>query len=198
MQRLADETERAWQALIAADWPRLRALLEADIGYRSRQLADGGLERLLADLHPNVSWADGTLAVGTRSQDLLAQDLAGQGVLLMPSVFVWPSTVSGYAPPWRPGLMYPARGVGGLWQRPDGNTAGPLIRLLGANRAAILTGLDEPAPTAELARRHGLAPSSVSAHLSVLREAGLLTSHRHGHQVRYELTPLGIALVSGG
>lgn len=37
VQRLADLTERAWQALVAPDWPRLRALLEADIAYRSRQ-----------------------------------------------------------------------------------------------------------------------------------------------------------------
>ena len=40
----------------------------------------------------------------------------------------------------------------------------------------------------------GLAVSSVSAHLSVLRDAGLLTSRRYGHQVLYERTPLGSAL----
>ncbi|MZE77244.1 ArsR family transcriptional regulator, partial [Streptomyces sp. SID5475] len=51
--------------------------------------------------------------------------------------------------------------------------------------------------TTGLARRLGLAPSSVSAHLSALRDAGLLTSHRYGHQVLYERTPLGIALAAG-
>jgi len=54
----------------------------------------------------------------------------------------------------------------------------------------VLCALGEPAP----ARLLGLAPSSVSAHLSVLRAAGLLTSRRYGHQVLYERTPLGIAL----
>ncbi|GAA2627673.1 hypothetical protein GCM10010307_16790 [Streptomyces vastus] len=44
----------------------------------------------------------------------------------------------------------------------------------------------------------GLAPSSVSAHLSALRAAGLLVSRRYGHQVLYERTPLGMALASGG
>jgi DNA-binding transcriptional ArsR family regulator len=34
----------------------------------------------------------------------------------------------------------------------------------------------------------------VSAHLSVLRATGLLTSRRYGHQVLYERTPLGITL----
>jgi DNA-binding transcriptional ArsR family regulator len=38
----------------------------------------------------------------------------------------------------------------------------------------------------------------VSAHLTVLRDAGLLTARRYGHQVLYERTPLGIALTSGG
>lgn len=68
------------------------------------------------------------------------------------------------------------------------------MRLLGANRAAILGGLGEPATTTALAHRHGLALSSVSAHLAVLRDAGLLTSRRYGHQVLYERTPLGGAL----
>jgi DNA-binding transcriptional ArsR family regulator len=34
----------------------------------------------------------------------------------------------------------------------------------------------------------------VSEHLSALRDAGLLTSYRVGHQVVYERTPLGIAV----
>jgi hypothetical protein len=32
----------------------------------------------------------------------------------------------------------------------------------------------------------------------VLRDSGLLVSRRYGHQVLYERTPLGMALVSGG
>ncbi|GGU43955.1 transcriptional regulator [Streptomyces albospinus] len=196
VQELADATERAWHALLAPDWPRLRALLEAEIAYRSRQLADGGLHRLFADLHPRLSWSDGTLSVRTRTDFVQMQDLDGRGVLLLPSVFVWPDVVSGFDPPWQPTVIYPARGIGGLWQGP---AAGPaLARLLGANRAAVLAALDAPATTSALAHRLGLAASSVSAHLSVLREAGLLTSRRHGHQVLYERTPLGIALAAGG
>ncbi|WKX72664.1 DUF5937 family protein [Streptomyces sp. XD-27] len=197
VQRLADVTERAWRALLAPDWPRLRALLDADIGFRSRQLAEGGLERLFADLHPGLAWADGTLTVRTPGHPPARQELDGRGLLLMPSVFVWPDVVSGFAPPWQPTVIYPARGVGGLWREPSRGAADALVRLLGANRAAILCDLTEPASTTALAHRHGLAPSSVSAHLSVLRGAGLLTSRRQGHQVLYERTPLGIALAAG-
>jgi DNA-binding transcriptional ArsR family regulator len=43
-----------------------------------------------------------------------------------------------------------------------------------------------------------MAMSSVSAHLSVLRDAGLLAARRYGHQVLYERTPLGSAVATGG
>ncbi|MFC4591674.1 ArsR/SmtB family transcription factor [Sphaerisporangium corydalis] len=196
VRRLADLTERAWHALVAPDWPRLRAVLEADVAYRSRRLADGGLEGLFADLHPTVGWAGGTLSLTTPPAPLGGLELGGRGVLLMPSVFVWPDVVSGFAPRWQPTVIYPARGMGALEQRPVPEAAVTLVRLLGASRAAILTGLDEPASTTELARRHALAPSSVSAHLSVLRQAALLTSRRQGHQVLYERTPLGTSLAT--
>lgn len=115
----------------------------------------------------------------------------------MPSVFVWPDVVSTFEPPWQPTLVYPARGIGGLWADPAEGTPDALARLLGRGRAAVLAALDEPAGTA-LAHRLRLAPSSVSAHLTTLREAGLLVSRRYGHQVLYERTPLGIALAAGG
>ncbi|MFI0784217.1 DUF5937 family protein [Streptomyces lydicus] len=193
IRELAEVTERAWHALLAPDWPRLRALLEAEIAHRSRQLAAGGLRRLFADLHPRVTWSDGTLTVRTRTDFVQTQDLAGRGVLLLPSIFVWPDVVSGFDPPWQPTVIYPARGIGGLWSPPQSGPA--LARLLGTNRAAVLTALDAPATTTALAHRLRLAPSSVSAHLSVLRDTGLLTASRHGHEVRYERTPLGEALL---
>ncbi|MGW7517567.1 DUF5937 family protein [Streptomyces sp. NPDC054796] len=197
VRELADLTGHAWHALLEPDWPRLRTLLEADIAYRAHQLAEGGLERLFADLHPGVTWSAGTLTVRTRFREVMTRKLSGRGVLLMPSVFVWPDVVSGFAPPWQPTVIYPARGVGGLWQRPTPDATGALVRLLGANRAAILTGLDEPASTKDLAERHELAPSSVSAHLSTLRDAGLLTARRAGARVLYERTALGVALLAG-
>lgn len=116
----------------------------------------------------------------------------------MPSVFVWPDVVSSFDPPWQPTLVYPARGIAGLWADPADRSPDTLVRLLGRGRAAVLTALDDPAATTALAHRLGLAPSSVSAHLTVLRDSGLLVARRYGHQVLYERTPLAMALVSGG
>ncbi|MFF9014711.1 DUF5937 family protein [Streptomyces sp. NPDC014870] len=195
VERLADLLQASWEALVAPDWPRLRALLEADVAYHSRRLAEGGLERLLAELHPGFAWRPdtATLTVAYRGEHIRA--LEGRGLVLMPSVFTWPDVVSGFDPPWQPTVAYPVRGIGGLWtEAPGDRTPDALARLLGRARADVLCALDEPAGTTALAHRLGLAPSSVSAHLSVLRDAGLLTSRRYGHQVLYERTPIGMAL----
>ncbi|AZQ39704.1 transcriptional regulator [Streptomyces cyaneochromogenes] len=197
VRRLADLTERAWHALLARDWPRHRAVLEADIAHRSRAVADGGLDALLTGLHPAVEWADDILTLRGYGDVPDAQRPDGRGVLLMPSVFVWPDVVSGFARPWQPTVIYPARGMGRVHTALVPRPPQALARLLGQQRAAVLVGLTTPSSTTELAGRHGLAPSTVSAHLSVLREAGLLVSRRQGHCVLYGRTALGDALADG-
>ncbi|MCL7428129.1 DUF5937 family protein [Streptomyces sp. YS415] len=197
VRRLADLTEQAWHALLAPDWPRHRAVLEGDIAHRSRQAADGGLDALLTGLHPGIGWAGHTLTLRMYGEVADAQHADGRGVLLMPSVFVWPDVVSGFARPWQPTVIYPARGMGRLHDSGPPSPSQALARLLGHHRAALLTGLTTPASTTELAARHGLAPSTVSAHLSVLREAGLLVSRREGLHVLYGRTELGEDLIRG-
>lgn len=196
VQLLADVKVRAWEALIEPHWPRLRTLLEADIAFHTRRLADGGLAALFEGLHPQVTWSQGTLTVHRSPES--ARTLEGTGLTLVPSVFVWPDVISGFEPPWQPAVVYPARGIGALWSETGVGAPDALERLLGPNRAAVLAALSEPASTTGLAMLLGLAPSSVSVHLSTLRGAGLLTSRRIRHQVLYERTPLGIALATGG
>ncbi|MFI6700779.1 DUF5937 family protein [Streptomyces sp. NPDC050509] len=191
---LAGLLERAWHELVEPDWPRLRTLLDADVAYHSRRLAENGLHGLLGELSPQLAWTAGSTLTIRGTHVSHTRVLGGEGLVLMPSVFCWPRVVSGYRPPWQPAVIYPVRGIGGLWTRPTDRTPDALARLLGRARADVLCALDEPAGTTTLARLLGLAPSSVSAHLSALRGAGLLTSRRYGHQVLYERTPLGIAL----
>ncbi|MFF4577139.1 DUF5937 family protein [Streptomyces sp. NPDC001389] len=197
VRQLADLLERAWTVLVEPHWPRLRALLEADVLFHSRRLAAGGLEALFDGLHPDLSWDSASLTLTIERPSAHARVLGGQGLLLMPSAFVWPQIAGGFDPPWQPTVVYPARGIGALWTPVREDTPAALARLLGRGRADVLCALEEPASTTALAHRLGLAPSTVSAHLKVLQEAGLLISARHGHQVRYERTPLAIALASG-
>jgi DNA-binding transcriptional ArsR family regulator len=186
---LADRLEECWHLLIAPHWPRLRDLLQADLLYRARQLGDYGLEHMLGDLHARVRWTGRSLVI--EGAEAARHRLSGSGLLLMPSAFIWPNVVLVIDPPAQPTLVYPARGIAELWQ-PAHTTQFPALgRLLGTTRASLLESLAEPASTHTLARRHGLAPSTVSEHLSVLRAAGLIARSRHRHSVMYEQTPLG-------
>jgi DNA-binding transcriptional ArsR family regulator len=70
-----------------------------------------------------------------------------------------------------------------------------LDALLGATRSAVLRSVDRGATTSQLARRLGTSLSSVSRHAAVLRDAGLITSHRYDKTVLHALTPLGVAIL---
>jgi DNA-binding transcriptional ArsR family regulator len=185
----------AWHALVEPVWQPVRALLEADIAYQSRRLAEGGLDRLFGGLHPALRWTGDTLTRAPGGDE--HHELGGRGVLLMPSVFKWEEVVVITQPPWQPTVIYPARGLGGLWEPARGPITGALSRLLGRTRAMLLAELDKPASTTWLAHRHGLAPGTVSEHLTVLRDAGLVTGQRHRHEIRYRRTAMGTALIRG-
>jgi DNA-binding transcriptional ArsR family regulator len=70
-----------------------------------------------------------------------------------------------------------------------------LAGVLGRGRARLLAELDEPASTKDLAGRTGITPGGVSQHLTALRAAGLLTSHRVGREVLYARTDIAESLL---
>jgi hypothetical protein len=193
---VADLLRAYWDRALAPHWPRVRALLEGDVLHRARQMADGGAERLFADVDPTVSWADGILSIDKRAQQDV--DLEERGLLFVPSVFTWPDVVLVTDPHWQPTIVYPARGVGTLWD--VGRTAAPdaLGALLGKVRAAVLMALYRPRSTTDLADALGVSAGGVSQHLSVLREAGLVHGHRVGRVVLYLRSPAGDGLVGAG
>ncbi len=185
-----------WEHLVRPHWPRLQALLDADIALRSRVLALEGLEALFAGLDDRLRWEDGALHMeGPSAPGRL--HLGNRGLVLMPSAFIWPELVLISEEPWQPTLVYPARGVGDLWLTP-GSPPEALARVLGRTRARILTRLTAPETTRGLAARLGLAPATVSTGLIALREAGLLESWRVGREVFYGRSPLGSSLVTQG
>jgi hypothetical protein len=189
---LADLFRVYWERALAPHWPRIRALLEGDVLYRARQLADGGAAALFADIHPEVSFADGTLRIDMPYE--VTADLGGRGLLFVPSAFTWPRPAASVEPPWQPFLVYPARGVGALWEPERAAPPEALAALLGARRATVLTALHAPRSTTELARALDLSPGSVSQHLTVLRQAGLVHGHRVGRAVLYVRSEKGESL----
>jgi DNA-binding transcriptional ArsR family regulator len=191
--RLADVIREYWQRALAPHWERLRGLLRGDVLYRGRRLADGGARLLFADLHPGAGFVDDELRIEKHWN--ATRTLDGRGLLLVPSAFTWPVISAITEPPWQPTLIYPARGVGLLWE--PGEIAAPeaLRALLGRRRAAVLAALDAPRPTAELAQRLGLSSPSVSQHLGVLKAAGLVHASRVGRLVLYARTQRGDGLL---
>jgi DNA-binding transcriptional ArsR family regulator len=189
---LADLIERAWHELVAPFWPEIEALLDADVAFRSRQLADQGLQPMMEGIDPRISWHADGVHLADKCPDIV--DLRGRGLVLMPSAFSWPLVIAISAEPWQPTIAYPARGIIGLWDKPP-PAPQALVTLLGRTRATLLASLDRPASTTALAQRHGMSPSGVSRHVIALRDAGLVTGTRHGHEVRYARTRLGTDLI---
>ncbi len=178
-----------WEIAVRPWWPQIRLVVEADMTYRARQLAMGGTRLLFADMHPNLRWHDGVLYIDKMISRHHAA-ASGRGLLLLPSVFAHKPAppVSPEAPP---SLVYPSRGVGTLWASAPTTGTRDLVSLIGAPRTKLLTLLEEPLPTVELARRLRVTPSAVSQHLRVLHATGLVTRARHGRQVLYRRSPLG-------
>jgi DNA-binding transcriptional ArsR family regulator len=160
-----------------------------------------GVSTTIGDLHPELSWEQGRIVLPRMADDPDAA-LGGRGLLFVPSVFIWPKLALGLDPPWPPALIYPARGVAALWERPGREQAGAarpgtaLDRLLGPSRAAILIALEEPASTTHLAATLGQSLGGIGDHLAVLREAGLISRARSGRSVLYRRTPVGDAVAA--
>ncbi|WP_406179625.1 ArsR family transcriptional regulator [Streptomyces sp. NBC_01006] len=181
-----------WEAAVRPYWPRIRAVLEADIAYRTRQLAEDGIQEVLARLHPTLRWSGDRLDSPDLAPAVL--DLDGKGLTLAPSAFALRCRLLTGPGPVPPAVVYPSRAVGTLWERRAASGEG-LARLLGRSRARLLAFTTSPATTTQLAARTGLSLGAVSQHLAVLRDAGLVTSHRYRREVHYATSELGGALL---
>jgi DNA-binding transcriptional ArsR family regulator len=182
----------AWRALIAPDWPRLRVICERDVLFRAGELGRAGWAAAFAGL-PNVRWRDNGIDL-PRLRRATPVPSDGSGLLLMPSVFIWPGNAAFSEPPWPRAVIYPARGVGALWEAAPATDAGALGALIGPSRARVLRALASPASTTHLARDLNLALGATGDHLAVLLRAGLVDRARDGRSVIYRRTPLGDAL----
>jgi DNA-binding transcriptional ArsR family regulator len=194
LDRLSTALESAWHGLIAPHWARLRAICERDVLFRADELGRAGWSAAFSGL-PHVHWRDGGIDLARlRSSATVSSD--GSGLLLMPSVFIWPGIAAFNDEPWPRAIAYPARGAGALWEPPAVTAPGALGELVGASRARLLRALVDPASTTQLARALSLAAGAVGDHLAVLLRAGLVDRARAGRAVIYRRTALGDALAS--
>ena len=192
--RIADTLEAYWDVALAAHWPRILRLLEADVLWRSRRLAAGGFDALFADLHETVT-LDGNRLSAADPFDYSGQ-LAGAGLTLVPHAMGWPRVhkMTGRVERYKPMIAYPVRGVATLWETSPPPPPDALAALIGRTRASILTTLAEPTTTTALARRMRLTPGAISQHLTVLHAAGLVSRTRTTRTVLYRRSARGDVL----
>ncbi|WP_405505093.1 helix-turn-helix domain-containing protein [Streptomyces purpurascens] len=189
------------RAGLAPYWDHVRARFEAERALRTRT-PGAGAGSLLGALHPELHWRPPVLTVGGLRVERDVH-LRGRGLLVLPSYFCWryPTVLKDAALP--PVVVYPMTHQGALnpADRSAGDTRAPsrsLVALLGRTRAEILRHASENgATTTELAHGTGVSAATASYHASVLRDAGLLSTHRLGNAVLHTTTPLGAALLDG-
>ncbi|MBD8079878.1 helix-turn-helix transcriptional regulator [Cellulosimicrobium arenosum] len=192
--RVADAWETFWEAALAPHWSQVDRLLRADIAARSRRVATHGVGAMVATLNEAVTWGSDAVRVRTeRHEEVL--DCAGSGLVLVPSVMSAGCAVLTERPA-QPTLFYPALGVRETWTTDGRDLPAALAAVLGDGRARVLLALREPMSTSEVAAGTGLAISTASHHLAVLRVARLVDARREANRVMHTLTPLGEALTT--
>ncbi|WP_350347603.1 DUF5937 family protein [Agromyces sp. G08B096] len=191
---VADAWTSVWEALLAPVWTQLERLLRADIAVRARRIATEGIAAMAGDLHRSVDFESDAVRVAMRWHSEVL-DCRGSGLVLVPSVLGSAGCSVLTEPPAQPTLFYPAQGVTETWARDPAEAERALGALLGPARAGILLAAHAPRTTSQVAADAGLALSTASHHLTVLREAGLVASRRDGSRVLHLRTPVGEAVV---
>ena len=197
LDRLTEAVVAYHHVAVAPYWRPIAAAFDAARAARARTLTDGGLDLLLATLHPRIRWDPPVLEIsGYRDGERL--DLAGRGLLITFGVLALEPRASVFIAPGgrAPVLMAP------IWERPslaaldgDGAPAVGLAALLGRTRANAIRAIAAGRTTTELAGALGIAPTTASEHATVLRNARLISTRRHRNAVLHTLTPLGAALL---
>lgn len=162
----------------------------SELALRSGEMVRQGVEQMLATLHPDVEWRPPSLLLHRMDPLVCSIDLAGRGLLLYPSAMIADCITLNVAGR-RPMLVYPA--ADSLAPALAGRDH--LADLIGRTRAAVLRSLGTGASTTQLARRIGISSASASEHTRVLRNAGLVSTHRAGRHAFHSLTPSGTRLI---
>ncbi len=195
IERMMLALREYWEVCFSPYWPRMRTILEADITYRGRVMAQQGIAEMLNSITATVSMTSSRLTVMRSS--LPGEDIARvneQGITLVPTMFTRQASVP-VDPHEAPIILYPARGQGAMWETERVVNPQAVAEVLGKTRASLLTALTSPASSTELGIRFDVSTSAVNQHLRALRDVGLVTSTRYGRSVLYFRSSLGSALL---
>lgn len=179
-----------WRTVVAPDWTRRRAILERDIIYRAGILATAGWKQAIEGMTRNLAWVgEDVLRFSHRAGP--DRHITEDGLIFVPKTPPIGTWTCESSTPYA--LVYPAFGPAAT---PDVNADDPLAGLLGAGRTRVLRELERPATSSQLAAVLELSLGTVSAHLAVLRENGVVEGARVGRSVVYRLSDRGQDLLA--
>ena len=193
LARLTDELRAYYDSVIAPHHEHIQRGIDADIARRAPAMAEHGIEGLFKSMQDGARWRAPVLEVDYRVDKDLYLD--GRGLRIVPSYFSRGTADSLADTALPPVLVFPIAQDCRSTLLTAEHARRSLAALLGATRAAVLLAVGSGATTTELARGLSTSPASVSRHTGVLRDAGLITTHRTGAAVVHSLTPLGASLL---
>jgi DNA-binding transcriptional ArsR family regulator len=198
---LADRDRQTWRdvdaalrlgyhALVAGAAARARQGYQAELAWRSRMIAESGIQATLSALHPSIGWDGSVLQINSANHRELHP--GGNGLTLMPSVYWTGGPMFTWHPDGSLAIVYAALTPLPLISQTRGD---PLASLLGHTRAALLRQTATDQTTTDLARELRISLATVSTHTKTLRAAGLITTTRAGKTVLHSITSLGDRLL---
>lgn len=187
--QLADALAAYWREAFQPHWPRMRAILDADLAGRARSLASVGVIETLNGCGPGISAGPTSITARIlgRGDDELTLYTRGRPLFVVPSLFTLSSsTPLGDSDPL---VSYQATDQRLMWTDTvvGPGKAGPLSR----HRLRYLRALGAGQSTTALAARFGVSPSAANQSLRSMAAQGLVRARRDGKTVIYERTPLG-------
>jgi DNA-binding transcriptional ArsR family regulator len=191
MERFQALLASYWEAAFRDEWARVQPMLADGINRAARVIAGAGLMAFLEGLRPEVRVHRQAGAFSLKhGHDHEVRLVVDDLLLMVPSVYVWPDVGVNCDAPWHYALVYPAPAV--VAKVRSGIPPQELLKVLRAlgddTRLRVLRILAEgPRSTQELAALAHVSEATMSKHLRILAEAGVLSSAREGYYVLYAL-----------
>ncbi len=195
--RLVDFAGAYWTEIFAPEFERLESWFLSDITERARTLRISGAVPMLAGISDRLSLdrEAGELVI-YKHHEITLDGSALETITISPSYFGAPHLITSV----NPGHLVICYDVVAASARKQQSAIPParlvaLMRAVGDEvRLSILKLVsEERRTTQELAQILSITPPSVSRHLRILKEAGLLTSQGEGYYVYYSLVPHEVA-----
>ena len=191
--RAARGLESLWRHAVGDVWGAFGHLVEADIARLSAVQGRAGVTAMLDSLHPHVTYDGACLRVWMPPWDEVGV-LRDTELVVSPALLDRPRVSPQLCRPNQAVLRYPVRSIGDPSPTVRRRSLGKLI---GETRVGLLYDLTTPRCTTTLSERHRLSAATVSYHLQILHDCGLVTRVRRGNVVDYQRSRRAEALLRG-